>query len=111
VQKTVRRCGQTLEDGSFEARESVCLSASLAAAGPPVAVVRDLGRAMTPAVRAFFDGLGGDIPVLACHQHFLADVGGDLLERPHAKAPGAIPSLQGPPPTPHARARSRPQAR
>jgi hypothetical protein len=40
---------------------------------------------MTPAVLAFVDELGGDIPVLACHQHFLADVGGDLLERPHAR--------------------------
>jgi hypothetical protein len=40
---------------------------------------------MTPAVLAFVDELGGDIPMLACHQHFLADVGGDLLERPHAK--------------------------
>lgn len=61
-----------------------CLRQVADAFGPPVAVVRDLGRAMTPAVLAFVDELGGDIPVLACHQHFLADVGGDLLERPHA---------------------------
>lgn len=62
-----------------------CLRQVAAAFEPPVAVVRDLGRAMTPAVLAFVDELGGEIPVLACHQHFLADVGGDLLERPHAK--------------------------
>jgi hypothetical protein len=62
-----------------------CLRQVAAAFGPPVAVVRDLGRAMTPAVLAFVDELGGDIPVLACHQHFLADVGSDLLERPHAR--------------------------
>jgi len=62
-----------------------CLRQVADAFGPPVAVVRDLGRAMTPAVLAFVDELGGDIPVLACHQHFLADVGGDLLERPHAR--------------------------
>jgi hypothetical protein len=62
-----------------------CLRQVADAFGPPVAVVRDLGRAMTPAVLAFVDELGEDIPVLACHQHFLADVGGDLLERPHAR--------------------------
>jgi hypothetical protein len=62
-----------------------CLRQVADAFGPPVAVARDLGRAMTPAVRTFVDELGGDIPVLACHQHFLADVGGDLLERPHAR--------------------------
>jgi hypothetical protein len=62
-----------------------CLRQVADAFGPPVAVVRDLGRAMTPAVGAFVEALGGDIPVLACHQHFLADVGTDLLEQPHAR--------------------------
>ncbi|MFM1935935.1 MAG: hypothetical protein RI990_894 [Planctomycetota bacterium] len=62
-----------------------CLHQVADAFGPPVAVVRDLGRAMTPAVLAFVETLDNDIPVLACHQHFLADVGNDLLERPHAK--------------------------
>ncbi len=62
-----------------------CLHRVAEAFGPPVAVVRDLGKAMTPAVRSFVNELGGDIPVLACHQHFLADVGGDLLDKLHAR--------------------------
>jgi hypothetical protein len=62
-----------------------CLRQVAAAFEPPVAVVRDRGRTMTPAVLAFVDELGGEIPVLACHQHFRADVGGDLLARLHAK--------------------------
>jgi hypothetical protein len=62
-----------------------CLHRVADAFGPAVAVVRDLGRAMTPAVLAFVDELGGNIPVLACHQHFLSDVGADLLDQPHAK--------------------------
>ncbi|MCP4306938.1 MAG: hypothetical protein GY788_19080, partial [bacterium] len=49
------------------------------------AAMRDLGRAMTPAIDVLVCELALSIPVLACHQHFLADVGKDLLEPPHAK--------------------------
>ncbi len=62
-----------------------CLQQTEECFGPPVAVVRDLGRAMTRAVRLFTEKLGGDVPVLACHQHFLADVGNDLLDSAHGK--------------------------
>ena len=65
-----------------------CLQAVAECFGPPVAVMRDLGRAMTRAVNAFvgqWDAMGVDIVVLACHQHFLADVGGDLLDKDYGK--------------------------
>lgn len=52
--------------------------------GPPCAIVRDLGRAMIPAATALVDELPQTIPILACHLHFLADVGEDLLEPSHA---------------------------
>jgi hypothetical protein len=51
--------------------------------GAPCAIVRDLGRAMTEASRELVRLLGKRIPVLACHQHFLGDVGRDLLEGGH----------------------------
>lgn len=51
--------------------------------GAPCAVMRDLGRAMIPAVNSLVAELELEIPVLACHQHFLADVGKDLLKAFH----------------------------
>ena len=54
-----------------------------AAFGPPCGIVRDLGRAMTEAADAYVAGLPARIPILACHYHFLADVGGDLLGPGH----------------------------
>ena len=62
-----------------------CLRQVAACFGPPVAVVRDLGRAMKRAVLAFVHERDEDIAVLACHQHFLADVGDDLLKSAHNK--------------------------
>jgi len=52
--------------------------------GPPRAIVRDLGRATIPAAAALVADLEQPIPVLACHAHFLADIGKDLLEPAHA---------------------------
>lgn len=49
----------------------------------PCAVMRDLGRAMIPAVESFVKERRLDIPVLSCHQHFLADLGTDLLDESH----------------------------
>jgi hypothetical protein len=43
--------------------------------GPPCAIVRDLGRAMTEASQPLVKGLQLSIPVLACHLHFLRDIG------------------------------------
>jgi hypothetical protein len=51
--------------------------------GAPCAIVRDLGRAMTEAAAQYVQSLKKPIPVLACHQHFLADIGEDLLEDKH----------------------------
>lgn len=62
-----------------------CLRQVGAYFGPPVAVVRDLGRAMRRAALAFVGERDEDIAVLSCHQHFLADVGDDLLKSAHTK--------------------------
>lgn len=46
----------------------------------PCAVMRDLGRAVTLAVNTLVSDLELDIPILACHLHFLKDIGSDLLK-------------------------------
>jgi len=51
--------------------------------GLPCAIMRDLGRAMVRATDDLVVGSEPKIPVLACHLHFLADVGKDLLEPSH----------------------------
>ena len=51
--------------------------------GAPCAIMRDLGRAVTDAGDDLVAALGRDIPILACHLHFLRDVGGDLLRDAH----------------------------
>ncbi len=53
--------------------------------GSPCAVVRDLGKAITEAVEQFVRKLPAPVPILACHQHFLNDVGSDLLRGGHDK--------------------------
>jgi hypothetical protein len=58
--------------------------------GAPCAVMRDLGRAMIPAVTDVVTGFDLAIPVLACHQHFLADIGSDLLKGDHGKLRGSF---------------------
>jgi len=65
-----------------------CLRETTRHFGAPCAAMRDLGRAMTPAINEWVCELALCIPVLACHQHFLADVGKDLLEPSHAKLRG-----------------------
>ena len=62
-----------------------CLRETVRCFGPPCATMRDLGKAMTPALNDLVSELKLTIPVLACHQHFLADVGKDLLEPAHAE--------------------------
>lgn len=54
-----------------------------AAFGPPCAIMRDLGRAMADAAEGFVGSLPKPIPILACHYHFLADIGEDLLAAGH----------------------------
>ncbi|MFH1464228.1 MAG: hypothetical protein ABIO70_07565 [Pseudomonadota bacterium] len=62
-----------------------CLRATVRRFGAPCAAMRDLGRAMIPALDTLVAELETTIPVLACHQHFVADVGKDLLEPAHAE--------------------------
>jgi hypothetical protein len=51
--------------------------------GAPCAIVRDLGRAMQEASQALVKVLKLSIPILACHLHFLKDIGTDLLADSH----------------------------
>ena len=51
--------------------------------GTPRALMRDLGRAMKDAAEDFVKSLENPIAVLACHLHFLSDIGKDLLEEGH----------------------------
>jgi hypothetical protein len=51
--------------------------------GAPCAIVRDLGHAMSHAVVDFLEEKKLKIPILACHAHFLKDIGGDLLKPSH----------------------------
>ncbi|MFH0729247.1 MAG: hypothetical protein V2B19_23250 [Pseudomonadota bacterium] len=60
-----------------------CMRETVRIFGPPCAAMRDLGRAVTPAIDELMEELGLQVPVLACHQHFLADIGKDLLEPSH----------------------------
>jgi hypothetical protein len=59
------------------------LNAVVSRFGAPCAIMRDLGRAMTGAADGLVETAELNIPVLACHLHFLADVGKDLLEPSH----------------------------
>ena len=63
----------------------LCLRKVIQQFGAPCAIVRDLGRAVTPAVNELLSELELDIPVLACHQHFLSDIGTDLLKSAHGE--------------------------
>jgi len=51
--------------------------------GAPRAIMRDLGRAVTEAAVALVGAR--EIPILACHLHFLKDIGKDLLTPGHDK--------------------------
>ena len=57
--------------------------------GCPLSIMRDLGKAVTPAVESFCkkqkEKTGREIKILSCHQHFVADVGTDLLELLYGK--------------------------
>ncbi len=59
-----------------------CLQDTVRRFGQPCAAMRDLGRAISPTLDNLLSDF--DIPVLACHQHFLKDIGKDLLEPDHS---------------------------
>jgi len=62
-----------------------CLRDVVSQFGSPCAVVRDLGRAMIPAANTLVNDMDLKIPVLACHLHFLKDIGKDLLNPAHGE--------------------------
>jgi len=62
-----------------------CLRDLVEQFGAPCAIMRDLGRAITPAVNELLVELEQDITVLACHLHFLKDIGSDLLKPAHGE--------------------------
>ncbi len=62
-----------------------CLREAVRCFGVPNAAMRDMGKAMIPALDDLIAELELNIPVLACHQHFVADLGKDLLEPAHAE--------------------------
>jgi hypothetical protein len=51
--------------------------------GAPCAIMRDLGRAVSEAAATFVAKRKLRIPVLACHLHFLRDIGKDLMRKGH----------------------------
>lgn len=53
--------------------------------GPPCAIMRDLGPAMENAAERLVHTIDKRIPILACHKHFLSDIGTDLLRASHDK--------------------------
>ena len=62
-----------------------CLRQVVRRFGAPCAAMRDLGKAMIPALDDLVAELELTIPVLACHQHLVADIGKDLLDPSHAE--------------------------
>ena len=62
-----------------------CLRDVVSQFGSPCAIVRDLGRAMIPASNTLVNDMDQAIPVLACHLHFLKDIGKDLLNPAHGE--------------------------
>ena len=60
-----------------------CLRQTVARFGPPMAIMRDLGKAVIPAAKTLAQETGRPIAILSCHFHFLRDVGKDLLVEGH----------------------------
>jgi hypothetical protein len=56
--------------------------------GLPCAIMRDLGRAVTEAAATLVTGRRPVIPILACHMHFLRDIGKDLMRSMHDELRG-----------------------
>jgi hypothetical protein len=47
-----------------------CLRQVVERFGPPCAIMRDMGKAMTPAVDTLVSELETAVPVLTCHQQY-----------------------------------------
>ncbi len=61
-----------------------CIDEVASMFGVPCGIMRDLGRAMIPAVAEFSKEQDEKIVILSCHEHFLKDIGKDLLEPSYA---------------------------
>src|SRR5881628_2709472 len=89
VRRANQRCGAPFGVGAWkvptERAEFILpgIQSVAASFGVPCAIMRDLGRAMKEAADEFVRSLKDPIPVLACHLHFLSDIGEDLLEEEH----------------------------
>ena len=64
---------------------SPCLDETIQLFGLPCALMRDMGRAVTEAGNTLVQGQHQAPAVLVCHQHFLADIGKDLLKPAHTE--------------------------
>ena len=62
-----------------------CLREVFQKYGSPCAMMRDLGGPVTNAMNALVVELKLEVIILACHFHFLKDIGKDLLGPAHAK--------------------------
>ncbi|MFQ5457889.1 MAG: hypothetical protein ACE5FC_05490 [Myxococcota bacterium] len=62
--------------------------------GEPCAIMRDLGRAMITACKDLAADFDTAVKALACHSHFLADIGGDLLKPGHDALRNALRRLK-----------------
>ena len=71
-----------------------CARLTIQRFGEPCTVMRDLGRAMISACENLVAGRRATIKVLACHSHFLADVGCDLLKPGHDALRNALRRLK-----------------
>ncbi len=71
-----------------------CARLTIQRFGEPCAIMRDLGKAMISACEDLATGLDAKIKVLACHLHFLADVGCDLLQPGHDALRNALRRLK-----------------
>ena len=71
-----------------------CLREVIRLFGSPCAFMRDLGKAMINAIAELLAEEGLDIADLACHAHFLKDIGKDLLEPSHAALRGVFRKLK-----------------
>jgi len=65
-----------------------CLRETVALFGAPMAIMRDLGKAVSLAASALVEQLELPIPILGCHFHFLRDVGVGLLAEGHDELRG-----------------------
>lgn len=57
-----------------------CLEETVELFGIPVAIMRDLGKAVIPAAKSLVEDLDEDVTILGRISHFLKDIGKGLLE-------------------------------